>query len=486
MPRSHLPAAVWYKCFLLLTLLAMAGSCWVWPPEGRAQGYPPGFRFVEVPQPLSGSNPVYPLIPRNKPVAGTSWTDSRFGTSQTRITQTATLRHEYARFDPFNCDQSLILLVDINTGEYRIYRTTGLPYDQPGTLVRSLTDLSEVRWDQTDPQAVWGFRAFSLIRFNVLTGQETLIKDFAADPAIAPILQANPHLYRITCKDEGEASRDHRFWALGLQNGADPAQPAWDYLIKYLLTWDRQQDKILGVYQLSLAQSETLDWVGMSPLGNWVIIGAASRDGVPPNWGLVMASKDFSVLHLLHPNTGHADVGLDARGREVIVMQNAQTDYIDLIPLDLRSRPVTTPADYANNLIRPLVRLFYASGSPQGLNSGVHISCNYPGYAVVSTHIAPNTPEQNWLDRSNILVRLDPDKPRAVYLAKLYNTTQQYWEETQATITTDGRRVIWVDNWGESVPEPQPPQLTLTQLTMPPDWEKQFAPRALSWLPLLW
>jgi hypothetical protein len=467
------PAVRTFRLLFLVCSLALV----VLPLSGLAQVYPPDFRFIEVPNPLAPNNPTYPLIPRTEPTPGQSWTDSRFGTVQTRVTQNTALRHEYSRFDPFNCNQTMLLLMDLTTGEWRVYRTQLLPYDQPANLVQTINNLGEMRWDPSDPDILWGFRDFSIIRLNVLTGVGTVVKDFAADAAIAPLLAANPFIYRITCKDEGESSRDKRFWALALQNGADPAHPEWDYLCKYLFTWDRLQNQVLGTYPLSLAQGQRLDWVGMSSLGNWVVIGAESEGGVPPNWGLMMASKDFSVLHLLHQNTGHADVGLDSRGREVIVMQNAQTDRVDLIPLDLQAKPVDTLADYNNNVIKPLVILYYDSGSPIGLNSdGLHISCNYPGYAVVSTHIAPARPEQNWLDRCNILVRLDGNRPRAVYLAKLYNTTQQYWEETHATISNDGTRIVWVDNWGHSFPDPQPVQLTLTQLAMPTHWQNQFAP----------
>jgi hypothetical protein len=106
-------------------------------------------------------------------------------------------------------------------------------------------------------------------------------------------------------------------------------------------------------------------------------------------------------------------------------------------------------------------------------STGIHISCNYPGYALISTYIQPNLADQNWLDRCLILVRLDRDRPRAVYLAKTYNTTQQYWEETHASISNDGARIVWMDNWGQSCPEPQTPQLTLTQLDMPPHWQNR-------------
>ncbi len=265
--------AVWWAALVVLVIN--------WFPAAWGQSYPPSFRLVEVPDPLAGLNPTYPLVPKSKPAPGSSWTDARFGTVQTRVTQTANLRQEYARFDPFNCNQTRILLLAIDSGEYRIYRTSALPYDQPGNLVRSVNNLTELRWDPSDPQILWGFRDFSIIRLNVETGTETLVKDFATDPAIAPLLAANPYLYRITCKDEGESSRDKRFWTLALQNGADPAHPEWDYLIKYLFTWDRQLNQVLGTFTLTLAQSEGLDWVGMSPLGNWVIIAGASQ-GAPP------------------------------------------------------------------------------------------------------------------------------------------------------------------------------------------------------------
>jgi hypothetical protein len=75
--------------------------------------YPSGFTFMEVPNPLSGDNRTYPLIPRSIPALGESFFDSRFGTVLTRVTQADALgaRHEYSRLDPFNRDQSMIILL---------------------------------------------------------------------------------------------------------------------------------------------------------------------------------------------------------------------------------------------------------------------------------------------------------------------------------------------------------------------------------------
>ncbi len=145
-------------------------------------------------------------------------------------------------------------------------------------------------------------------------------------------------------------------------------------------------------------------------------------------------------------------MGLDSRGREVIVMQNGRTDYVDLLPLDEKTLPILEAGgSYEGTHRVPLVRLHYASDSPVGFESGVHISCNAPGWAVVSTYTEPNVKARNWLDRKIILVRLDPDQPAAYYLAQVYNTTGSYWEETQATISNDGSKVIWASNWGQEV-----------------------------------
>ena len=420
--------------------------------------YPSGFTFIEVPDPLSGDNPTYPLISRSVPAIGEPFFDSRFGTILTRVTQVDELgaRHEYSRFDPFNKDQSMIILLP--EYDWRVYRTQTFPYNQEANLVTVLHHIAEPRWDPNDPNLVWGLQDFQLLTVNVLGGT-TIIKDFANDPTIKPILQSEPDLYRITMKDEGESSQDKQYWAFFLQGSNE------DYRVRYIFTWDRLQDKILGLYKIPLNESD-IDWVGMSALGNWVLIG-----GQPDNGGnligLTMANKELTQFHQLDYATAHSDVGLDTQGNEVIVMQNVQTDYIDLIPIDLSTKVVTNANDYPGSNRTRLIRLYYNNQSSIGLNSGVHISCNVPGYCVISTTTRPNVPEQNWLDRTITLVKLNRSNPRVFYLAKVYNTTGTYWEETHATITNDGKKVVWAENWGQYVQEGQTPKNFLMQLDMP-------------------
>ncbi len=326
-------------------------------------------------------------------------------------------------------------------------------------------DVAEPRWDPSDLDLIWAFHDFSIVTVKISTGQTTTIKDFSADPAIQPILAANPDLYRITMMDEGESSMDKRYWAFLIQGSLE------DYRARYILTWDRQADQILGLYTLSAAESD-IDWVGMSCNGTWVLIGGLETNGGQLT-GLTMANRELTQFHGLDYTTAHSSVGLDSQGNEVIVMQNVRTDYIDMIPLDPNTQPILDDQGSYDNTNRvPLMRLFYDS-SPIGLNSGVHISCNMPGYCVVSASIEPNLPEQNWLDRSIVLVKLDPSHPRAFYLAEVYGTRGAYWEETPATITNDGSKVLWASNWNQHVGQEK---VWDVLLDMPLVWQNTLAP----------
>lgn len=417
------------------------------------------FSFIEVPKPLSGTNPTYPLKERDVPECGKTFRDIHFNTRITRVTKQRGLRQEYARFDPFNADQSMILIHFIESGEFKIFRTDTMPYENEENLVRSL-NIEEARWDPENPDVIWGTEDFSLFRINCKSGERVEVKDFSKDTTIGPIIKAEPDLFRITMKDEGESSINKQFWAFALQGTEE------EYRMRYILTWDKSEDRILGVRKLNRQEAEPIDWVGMSPKGNWVLIGSDPGEGQIS--GLVMANKELTQFHKIALSTAHSDVGLDSEGNEVIVMQNSQTDQIDMIPLDPETKPVPEDSgDYSGTNYVPLIRLYYSSDSPDGFNCGVHISCNCPGYCVISTYIEPGLPEQNWLDRSIVLVKLDRSNPRVFYLAKVTNTTQEYWEETQATISNDGSKVIWASNWNRNVGEEK---IFLLQLDMPGDW----------------
>lgn len=452
--RERLP--VWRAAFTCGTLVfAGIGACTcaaAEPADGEEA------RLLEIPDPRSGENPVFPPDKLDEPPVGQPYKDPHFGTRIVRATHRGKIRHEYARFDPFNCDKSMVLLHDIQEGNFAAYRTDSMPWDAAANRIRTI-ELEEIRWDPRDAQCVWGQREFRIVRLNVVTGKDEILKDFAADPTISPLLKANPDLYRITMKGEGESSVDLRHWAFGLQGQKE------DYRLRFLFTWDRERDRVEGVRAVAPEESK-IDWVGMSPLGHCVLIGGDHDNGGSLT-GLVMANRELTRFHRIDYATGHSDVGLDSEGREVIVMQNIRTDCIDLIPLDWNTKPILeTGGSYEGTHRIPLVKLFYSDQGPT-LSSGVHISCNAAGSAVVSTYLEPGAAGKNWLDRSLVLILLDRKAPRAFYLARLHNRTKSYWEETQATISRDGSKVIWAENWEQAVGEER---VSVMKLDLPKGW----------------
>jgi hypothetical protein len=150
-------------------------------------------------------------------------------------------------------------------------------------------------------------------------------------------------------------------------------------------------------------------------------------------------------------------------------MQDYNTDYIDMLPLDPSTQPILEAGgSYEGTNRVSLLRLYYDDDSPIGLNSGVHISCNAPGYCLVSPNIEEGLAERNWLDRTNVLIRLDPGEPRVFYLSNTHNTTGTYWEETHGTMSSDGSSIVWACNWNR---DPGSEEVFLLQLDMPPGWE---------------
>jgi len=280
-------------------------------PNGHGYDYPAGFTFIEVPRPLEADNPrcIEPVLPF--PGIGIPFRDSCGSTRLRRVTEVDGIqgRHEYSRFDPFNCSKTLIVLLR-NSGDYAVYKTSAFPYNQSANFVCQTRALEDPRWDNENPDLLWGISEFKIVRDHVISGERTVIKNFAVDPLIAPILANEPDLYTITMRQEGEASADRRYWAFILQGTAE------DYRPRYLFCWDRTSDKVLGIYSIKHEES-IIDWVGMSFNGNWVLIGGLSENGGKLK-GMTIANRDLTRFQRIDYTTAHADTGLDTRGREIL------------------------------------------------------------------------------------------------------------------------------------------------------------------------
>ncbi len=276
---------------------------------GRAGGSVP----IEVPDPLSGDNPGYPEPELPEPETGVTFGDPCFFTPLAKATEAEGIsgRHKYSRFDPFNAGGSKIHLVR-DDGDYAVYRTGTMPYSRTGNPVLRTSGLAEPRRDREDPKTLRGLDGFEVVGVDVAGGRREVVKDFAADPAATPILAAEPDICRATTQDEGGASCGFRYWTLIQQGVKDGYQP------RCILCWGREEDEVLGLYEIPPGESG-IDRVGMSPLGNWVLVGGMEGNAGSLA-GLTLADRGLTRFHRIGHTTSHADVGLDAGGGEVVVV----------------------------------------------------------------------------------------------------------------------------------------------------------------------
>jgi hypothetical protein len=136
---------------------------------------------------------------------------------------------------------------------------------------------------------------------------------------------------------------------------------------------------------------------------------------------------------------GHSDLSLDAAGREVLVFQDIDNDYISV--LDLASGSVTPlyPIDFSYT---PLG--FHFSG----------LAFRHPGWAIVSTYSGGTPAAFTWMDDQVFAIELKKNG-RIVRLAHTHSIVreggeQDYWAEPQATVNRNMTKILFTSNWGRA------------------------------------
>lgn len=390
-----------------------------------------------------------------EPAARQWFSDPSFGTCLVRVTdRTSDLSpedvsrgvvNEYARVQSFNA----------NAGRLLLYGTDGTWYLYDAQTLQPLRELplgDEPRWDATDPDRVYYMRDTRLLQYDVASGAEELVRDFYEDLPQKDVAM-------VWTRHEGSPSRDRRYWALMAEDQ--------DWIPTAFLVYDRQADRVVVRDVRNLPGIEDdVDHVTMSPLGNYFLAsfdrscpeGRLGDDAHP--CGLMVYDRGLSNGRSLLRVIGHYDPALDAGGREVIVYQDIDSDYISM--LDLASGGVTPlwPIDFGHTGI------------------GLHFSglaYDRPGWAVVSTH--DNDPATyTWMDDQVFLVELRPGGQvvRLAHTHSVVNDEEEldYWAEPHASTNPDLTRILFGTNWGRSGTG----QVDVYLIELPGDWLEQLAP----------
>jgi len=387
-----------------------------------------------------------------EPAARTPFRDAVFGACVVRVTDRAAdlspddssvgLKNEYSRVQSFNADGSRILVRGINATWYLYDAATleplgQLPFGGP----------VDPRWDPANAGLLYYSEDTRLMAFHVGSGQQSLVRDFAAD-------FPGQSLAAVWTKNEGSPSADGRYWGFMAEDQ--------DWMTVALLIYDLQTDQVVAKRDMrGVAGVEAIDNAYVSPLGNYFIAdfsdhycepGQLGTDANP--CGYMVYDRNLRNGRGLLRISGHQDLVLDAQGREVVVYQDIDTDNISM--LDLATGTVTPlwPIDFSHTSI------------------GLHISgraFNQPGWALVSTHDG-DPAAYTWMDDQVFAIELKAGG-RVVRLAhthSLVDETQEhdYWAEPHASVNPDFTRVVFTSNWGRSGTE----EVEMFLISLPPDW----------------
>ena len=389
-----------------------------------------------------------------EPPAREPFADPVFGTCLVRVTDRTTdlspddtsagLKNEYSRVQSFNADGSRLLVRGID-GTWYLYDAHTL---QP---LAELPLGGEPRWDAADPDLLYFSDETRLMAYNVSSGEQTLVHEFADD-------FPDQTLAAVWTRWEGRPSSDTRYWGLMAED------EEWETVA--LLVYDRGADEVIAKREMRGVPGveEGIDHVTISPLGNYFIAsfdhycerGQPGDDGHP--CGLMVYDRNLASGRSLLRIIGHYDLALDAEGREVIIFQDLDTDNISL--LDLATGTVTTlwPIDFSHTAI------------------GFHFSgCAFqrPGWALVSTHDG-DPGAYTWMDDQVFAVELKADG-RVVRLAHTHSLVDEsqehdYWAEPHASVNPDFTRIVFTANWGRSGTG----EVEMFLIDLPPDWPQRL------------
>ena len=372
-----------------------------------------------------------PDIP--KPSLGYSFIDQKFGTTLIRISNARLSGYagtvpQYSKRQAWNADESRLLLF---TGDGKTLLYDGNNYQ----FIKELYGVNseDIFWHPEDSSTLIFTQDNSLVSYNINLENSVIIQSFSEYSFIGT-------------RGEGNLSRNGRYFAfVGMIYDTTTQETRF----KDLLIYDLTTDSVISKLQLPLTLTD-FDWVSISPLGNYVVVDYATNN-VGRFEGVEVYDRNFQFIWQKPLGAGHSDLGIDANGNEVLVM-----DYYD--------------SGTNSNFIK---KYSLADGSETSLielswQFYLHISCrNYSRseWCFVSTfdNEARLTDDSlSWmpfedeifalkLDGSGEVQRIAHHHSRRFSPTTPNRDSSVYWAEPHATVDYHGGRIIFGSNWRENV-----------------------------------
>lgn len=369
-----------------------------------------------------------------------SYVDPVYGTRVYKATDASDfagathVRHEYSRRQAFNADNSRYFAQSSNGywllydgATFRMLRRSG-----EGGALRSMAGDAEPIWHPSDPRKLWytgNFGGLVWFEKDVESDTDTVMADFRGRLPW-------PGATSVWTKAEGTSSADGRYFAF-MATSYDAAKK--ENVIHGLLTYDRQQDRIVGTLDASSFGNAWPDHISMSPSGRYAVPSWAYA----PHLGTRAYTLDFKTYRTLHTQSEHSDLAIGPNGEDLYVATNYE-------------RGVMWAVDCASGATFDLMELYPRTGS----GYAAHVSgkaYGRPGWVVVSTYAdfadygrtVPD-PVLQPMYRKVMLIELKPGgKKLAVAHTRAGAGYGGYTGEHHATVSRDGTRVMFATNFDD-------------------------------------
>lgn len=363
--------------------------------------------------------------------------------SQAEACSVRSLAPSYSMRQAWNSDQSEFYV--FGGGAAYFYRNTGPPTFDFEFISGSFSSTNgDETWSHSDPgKIVW--------MNNTLSPPQMQQLDIATK-AISKI-----HTYDITGTEcpsgtrfvnnggSGNPSSDDRYWAQG-------CSPNGITTTTRIIVYDKVLDSVVSQKDITAicGTSQPIDWLGMSPSGNWIIVAWASsryEDTWTTCHGVELFDRaTITSQGMIVSSDSHNDAGYDTNGYEVMVAphgsgllkeSNSGNWSVDVTRLsDVHPPPygTTTATSYVRRYYMPCT--FYSAlsgtdsytGCTGSMANGInwwHVSGraaenadNY-GQFLISTYAYnqnPGAEQPGWGRSENFVVSIDSTLPSQIVM----------------------------------------------------------------------
>ncbi len=316
-----------------------------------------------------------------------------------------TVRHQYSKIGAWNCDQSLLYLLN-RGGQPELVFLDGQTLKP--VVIHQPEGLREVRWHPLLPEQMITVAANQVGLWNVRTGQRRLL---GAVPE-ADVLGMGPW--------EGNVSDDGRHLVLAV---GEPVRA----VVPFDLQTGRAGEPLRHGFVV-------VDFATVSPSGRYIVVNGQPEPGQYDRTQVFDRSTGRAVgaRWSEYGRPSHFDLTLDSDGQDIAVgVSKSKPDEGSLIARRL-----------ADGQITRLTSKGYA-----GHTSARNVAAS-PRDRVVAS-FAPNA--EAWGPWSDTVLSVGTDRlDDLVVIGRMQAKVDDYWSQPQPTVSPDGRLVLWASNFGGS------------------------------------